>query len=84
MKLRYTLPAISDFNGIFDYLEERSPQGAARVEARIKSVLERLLPHPYLGAQTSDPTIRRINISPYPYLVFYEGRSTAKRRRRRP
>lgn len=28
--------------------------------------------HPSVGIQTEDPAIRRINTSPYPYLIFYE------------
>jgi toxin ParE1/3/4 len=28
--------------------------------------------HPYLGRRTSDPTIRRLAATPYPYLIFYE------------
>jgi toxin ParE1/3/4 len=25
-----------------------------------------------IGTRTDDPTIRRMTVSPYPYLVFYE------------
>jgi plasmid stabilization system protein ParE len=72
MRLRYTLPAQADFNQILDYVAERSPQAAARIQARIKRATELLLSHPFMGVQTADPTIRRTNTSPYPYLIFYE------------
>ena len=43
-----------------------------RIHARIQAVINLLLSHPRVGVQTDDPTIRRINTSPYPYLIFYE------------
>ena len=72
MKLRYTRPALADLAEILDYIEGHSPQGAVRVHARIDTVINLLLSHPRIGVQTDDPTIRRINASPYPYLIFYE------------
>jgi toxin ParE1/3/4 len=72
MRLRYTRLALADLAAILDYIEGHSPQGAARVHARIDTVINLLLSHPRIGVQTDDPTIRRINSSPYPYLIFYE------------
>ncbi len=72
MRLRYTLPALADLAAILDYIAGHSPQAAARVHVRIETVINLLLSHPRIGAQTDDPGIRRINASPYPYLIFYE------------
>ena len=72
VKLRYTLPALADLGIILDYIAPQSPQGARRVHARIKIVTDLLLLHPYIGRRTSDPAIRRITATPYPYLIFYE------------
>ena len=72
MRLRYTLPALDDLTSILDYVADRSPQGAARIRARIRSVTELLLRYPLAGAITDDPTIRRMTTKPYPYLIFYE------------
>src|SRR5262245_2921392 len=72
MRLRYTRAALADLTSILDYIAIHSPQGAARVHARIQAVLDLLPSYPRVGLQTDDPTIRRINTSPYPYLVFYE------------
>jgi toxin ParE1/3/4 len=72
MRLRYTVPALTDLVSILDYISARSPQGAMRVHTRIKMVIDLLLTHPRIGAQTGDPVIRRVNASPYPYLIFYE------------
>jgi plasmid stabilization system protein ParE len=76
VKLRYTLPALADLNAILDYIATHSPQGAKRVQARIRTVTNLLLIHPHIGVRTDDPTIRRLTTPPYPYLVFYEVTET--------
>jgi len=76
VKVRYTLPALSDLASILDYIATRSPQGAKRVQARIKAVIELLSAHPHIGVRTEDPAIRRLTTPPYPYLVFYEVTET--------
>lgn len=72
MRLRYTAPALADLDAVLDYVAARSPQGATRVHRRIRTVINLLLSHPRIGVRTADPSIRRINTSPYPYLIFYE------------
>jgi plasmid stabilization system protein ParE len=76
VKLRYTLPALADLNSILDYIAAHSPQGAIRVQARIRQIIDLLLIHPRMGVRTDDPDIRRVTTSPYPYLVFYEATET--------
>ncbi len=73
MRLRYTQPALADLSAILDYIAAHSPQGARRVQARIQTLTDLLLQHPYVGRCTNDPAIRRLVITPYPYLVFYEA-----------
>jgi toxin ParE1/3/4 len=72
VRLRYTLPALADLSAILDYIAVHSPQGARRVQARIQALTELLLLHPRIGRRTSDPAVRRMIVTPYPYLVFYE------------
>ena len=55
-----------------DYLKERSPQGARNVLARIKSVEKLLAQFPQSGSRTRLSWLRRIVVTPYPYLIFYE------------
>jgi len=73
LKLRYTLPALADLNDILDYIDGKSPRGAARVQSRIYVTIALLLKHPLIGTRTDDPVIRRVAASPYPYVVFYEA-----------
>ena len=72
MRLRYTHPALADLDAILEYIAIHSPRGATRVRSRIRVIIDLLLSHPHIGTQTDDPTIRRVNTSPYPYLAFYE------------
>jgi toxin ParE1/3/4 len=76
VKLRYTLPALADLSAILDYIAAHSPQGARRVQARIKALTDLLLLHPHIGRRTNDPAIRRMTTTPYLYLVFYETTET--------
>ena len=73
MRLRYTLPALADLESILNSIADRSPQGAARVHARIQPVINLLLQYPQAGSLTDDPPIRRMTTRPYPYLIFYEA-----------
>jgi plasmid stabilization system protein ParE len=72
VRLCYTRPALAELEAVLDYVATHSPQGARRIQARIQAVLNAILSHPRIGVRTDDPTIRRINASPYPYLIFYE------------
>ena len=72
MRVRYTLPALADLEAILDYVTERSPQGARRIKARIQAVEHLLARYPLTGTRTRYPWLRRIKVSAYPYVVFYE------------
>jgi toxin ParE1/3/4 len=72
VRLRYTRPALADLDIILDYIAAHSPQGANRVRTRLQALIDLLLRHPNIGRRTSDPSIRRLTVTPYPYLVFYE------------
>lgn len=72
MRPRYTKPALAELDSILTHIGERSEQGALRVKARIKTIINLLLAHPRIGVQTAKPKIRQINATPYPYLIFYE------------
>jgi plasmid stabilization system protein ParE len=72
VKIRYTLPALADLGSILDYIAAHSPQGAKRVHARIRAIIDLLLLYPFIGTRTDDPVIRRLTTPPYAFLVFYE------------
>lgn len=72
MKLRYTRRAAAELEEALAYIEEQSPLGAHHVQARIEAIFELLLRHPRAGQRTSNGRLRRLVVSPYPYLIFYE------------
>jgi toxin ParE1/3/4 len=57
---------------MLDYLAAHSPQGARHVQARIQVIIGLLLLH-HIGSRTDNPVIRRMPVTPYPYVVFYEA-----------
>lgn len=72
MRVRYTLPALADLEGVLDQIAGQSPSGAQKVAMRIRAIVDLLCRHPEVGRLTDEEGIRRINTRPYPYLVFYE------------
>jgi plasmid stabilization system protein ParE len=73
VKLRYTLRGAAELDQVLDYIETRSPQGARHVQARIQFIIDLLLQHPRAGRLTSKAGLRRMVVSPYPFLIFYRA-----------
>lgn len=71
MKLRFTVTAIRQLDGVLNDIADHHPIGARNVQERIREVCYLLLDHPYAGRETGRRNIRRIVISPYPYLLTY-------------
>jgi plasmid stabilization system protein ParE len=69
--IRYNRRAIRDLAAIADYIRERSPEAAARVCARIESLIGGLKDFPLQGTPTDRPEISRLVATPFPYLIFY-------------
>ncbi|WP_018408843.1 type II toxin-antitoxin system RelE/ParE family toxin [Methylocystis rosea] len=71
MRLRYAKRAAAQIDAALAYVAARSPQGARRLRARIETITELLQGHPLAGRDTSNPLVRRIVVTPYPYLIDY-------------
>lgn len=76
VKLRYTRRAAVELDEILSFIDERSPQGARSVKARIQAMATLLLQHPQAGHLTSKSGLRRMVVYPYPYLIFYRVTGT--------
>lgn len=72
MKVRYSKSAVADLIAISDYVRDRNPRAAEKVEERIRSSIGQLEMFPLIGRLTDDSNIRMFPIVRYPYLVFYE------------
>jgi toxin ParE1/3/4 len=70
VKLHYTRRAAAELEKVLAYIEERPPLGAHHVQARIQAIINLLLQHPHAGQLTSNGRLRRMVVSPYPYLIF--------------
>ena len=71
MRLRVTRRAATQIAKALEYIEADSPQGANHVGERIQTLFRLLEQHPYAGQATDLPGVRRLTLSPYPYLIFY-------------
>ncbi|WP_319935262.1 type II toxin-antitoxin system RelE/ParE family toxin [Lichenihabitans sp. Uapishka_5] len=66
-----------DLEQILDGLAQASPQGARRVQARIRAITELLARFPEIGQATIRPEMRRLVVTPFPYLIFYRATADA-------
>jgi len=72
LKVRLHARARSDLRFIRDYLLEHAGGSAAdRVRAHLQQKISRLSTSPNIGTQTSDPNIRIMPPTRYPYRVYY-------------
>ena len=71
MKLRYQKRALRQIDKALGYIAARSPQGAAHVEARLRAMAALLQMQSFVGRKTSVAGVRRVYLTPYPYLIDY-------------
>ena len=71
MRLRVTRRAAAQIEQALDYIEAESLQGANHLRDRIRTLFLLLEHHPHAGQATDLPGVRRLTVSPYPYLIFY-------------
>ena len=71
MRVRYSRRALSQLASVYEYLSERSPAGADRVSASIKTTVTRLEELPRLGKTTDEDDVYLIIEPEYLYRVFY-------------
>jgi plasmid stabilization system protein ParE len=71
MRIRYTRQALADLVAIADYIRERNPMAAVKVETAIRSSIDLLADLPRLGRERPDLEARALGIPRYPYTVYY-------------
>jgi plasmid stabilization system protein ParE len=69
VKLRSSKRALEQIDKALEHVAERSPSGAAKIEARISAMLALLQIQPHAGIRTRLFGVRRIFLTPYPYLI---------------
>ena len=73
MIIRYSRRAAAELDGVLNSIGEQSPQGAAKVKARLLALIAALPEQPRMGRLTRKPNVRRVVATPYPYLIFYRA-----------
>ena len=71
VKLRYTRKAAAELSEVLDYIAERSPVGERSVAHRLQDMLALIEQYPEIGRPLSRGHLRRLALTPYPYLIFY-------------
>jgi len=72
MKVRLSKLALAELDAILSAIRAENPLAAARFEARIERVFERIAQFPKSAQEVEDrPGIRRIPLVRYPYVVHY-------------
>lgn len=73
MKIRYRARALADLEGIFLYLNERSPSGANNVLHALRAAIIEISENPHAAPSTSEPDIRVKILGRYRYKIFYSA-----------
>jgi toxin ParE1/3/4 len=71
MKVRYRERALADLEGIFQFLNDRSPTGAHNVLRAIHEAIGEIAEHPLAAPRTSETDIRVKSLGRYRYKIFY-------------
>jgi plasmid stabilization system protein ParE len=71
MKVRYTRRATDDLAALADYIHERNPLAAVKVESAIRSTIELLGDFPKIGRDRPEIHARSLGVPRYPYTVYY-------------
>jgi len=78
VRLRYQKRALQQIDKALGYIAARSPDGAAKVEARLTAVLALVQLQSFVGGKTSVPRVRRV------FLISVSDRLLRGRWGRRP
>ena len=73
MKLRYSKRALEQIDKALGYVAEPSPSGDAKIEARLRAILALVQIQPQAGVRTRLSGVRRIFLTPHPYLIDYHA-----------
>jgi toxin ParE1/3/4 len=71
MKVRYSPRASDDLDSIYQFLNQSSPAGAARVMAAIYAAVEFIRRNPHASEMTSFHGVRGKIVHRYRFKVFY-------------
>ena len=71
MRLEWSLFALADRDGIFDYIEAENPHAAAAVDDRVGTQAQQLMQFPESGRPGRIEGARELVIQRTPYIAVY-------------
>ena len=71
MRVTYSRRALRQLEEIHAYIDERNPQAAREIIARVGALCEQLGAFPGIGTQTDQAGVRVLPVVRYPYNIFY-------------
>lgn len=71
MKLEWSVFALADRDGIFDFIEADSPRSAIKVDSAIDAQAERLIYFPESGRPGRISGTREVVVAHLPYIIAY-------------
>jgi plasmid stabilization system protein ParE len=77
MRIRWTVPAAEDLDGIWNFLQLQYPRFAEATVRTIYLRIQSLKTSPYLGRQGHRSGTRELVLTPLPYIVVYAVRADA-------
>ncbi len=77
MIVRYRAQALTDIDGIYRYIRERSPSGALRVIRAIYAGIHLIAERPLAAPNSDKPGIRVKIVTQYRYKIFYSVETDA-------
>jgi toxin ParE1/3/4 len=77
MRLRWTIPAADDLEGIKNYLDNNYPRFAEPTVRAIHQQIRSLKTAPYLGRPGHRSGTRELTLSPLPYVIVYVVKAEA-------
>jgi len=79
VKLEWSVFALADREGIFDYIEADSPRAAIEVDNAIAAAAKRLIDFPVSGRPGRITGTRELVVTPLPYILAYVVREDVVR-----
>jgi addiction module RelE/StbE family toxin len=71
VKLEWSVFALADRDGIFDYIEADSPRAAVSVDDAISEAARRLIEFPNSGRTGRVAGTRELIVTSFPYILAY-------------
>lgn len=72
MKVRWTEPALTQWEESLDYIEAENAAAAQRVEARVMDAIEMLAAHPYAGRVGRIAGMREFAVPRSAFVIAYD------------